>query len=112
MPLGSLSRENKAYSRGLVRWRLRPNANLDFLLGLSLAFLDFKKILLETPALLSLENRVVLDAIVVREEQNLEECVGELQRGDEVQYRHLRRGCQFGRTALKSCLQGDSIQPT
>jgi hypothetical protein len=87
----------------MLRWSLRPVKNLGLLLGLSLAFMELKKAIIDLPELLSLESRVVLEAIVMRERQHLEECVQELRRIDQTQYRHLVGGYKFGRVALEIC---------
>jgi hypothetical protein len=89
----------------MLGWATRPVANLGLLLGLALAFLEVKEGVAEAPGgLLSEEGRVVLRAIVARERLGLEECVRELQRVDEAQYRRLVNGYWFGRGALERYL--------
>ncbi|KAK6081430.1 hypothetical protein SCUP234_04635 [Seiridium cupressi] len=88
----------------MLRWSARPTANLGLLLGLSLAFLQLKQAVRSAQGLLSQESVLVLEAIVGREKGCLDECVAELRRTDEMQYKNLVRGYLFGIKILESIL--------
>lgn len=96
--------ESAKLAHNMLHWGARPSANLGLLLGLALAFLEFKVAVASAPALLSEESRLVLGAIVARERQSLEECAQELRSVDVAQYREMIRGFQIGRSALENCL--------
>ncbi|ROV89516.1 hypothetical protein VSDG_08494 [Cytospora chrysosperma] len=96
--------ESARLARDMLRWAGRPNANLGLLLGLALASLELKDAVARAPGLLGEESRLVLEAIVERERQSLDECARELRSVDGAQYTQLIRGYQFGRAALENCL--------
>ena len=91
-------------AHNMLRWGARPNANLGLLLGLALALLELKDAVGKAPGLLGPESRLLLEAIVARERQSLEECAQELQSVDEAKYRQMIRGYQLGKSVLKKCL--------
>jgi hypothetical protein len=88
----------------ILCWSTQPNANLGWLLGIALAFLELKNAIAKAPGYLIQESCLVLEAIVAREQQSLEECVHELHSEGGEQYKKLIRGYQFGRKALEDCL--------
>ncbi|KAK0512791.1 hypothetical protein JMJ35_004808 [Cladonia borealis] len=96
--------ESAGLAHDMLRWGARPSANLGLLLGLALAFLEFKDAVAKAPGLLGQESQMSLGAIVARERQSLEECAQELQSEDGAQYKQLIRGYQLGRSGLEKCL--------
>ncbi|KAG8413871.1 hypothetical protein J3458_012358 [Metarhizium acridum] len=96
--------ESARLANDLLRWSVRPVANLGLLLGLALAFLEFKKAIARAPELLGRETRLALEAIVAREKTSLEDCAQELRNTDMGQYKNLERGFRIGMTSLQKCL--------
>ncbi|PYH97588.1 hypothetical protein BO71DRAFT_121753 [Aspergillus ellipticus CBS 707.79] len=96
--------ESARLANDMLRWGARPDANLGLLLGLAWAFLELKDAVARAPGLLGPESRQVLEAIVARERQSLEECAQELRGVDGAQYKKLVGGYRFGRSALENCL--------
>ncbi|KAK2612470.1 hypothetical protein QQS21_001574 [Conoideocrella luteorostrata] len=88
----------------MLRWSVRPVANLGLLLGLAMAFLEFKYAIGRAPELLNQESHLALKAIVAREKTCLDECAQELRRTDDGQYRNLMAGLQLGISALRRCM--------
>lgn len=95
--------ESAELTHNMLRWSARPNANLGLLLGLALAFLELKLAVASAPTLLTNESRLILDAIVTRESQSLEECARELRSTDAAHYAQMVRGYQMGKSALEAC---------
>ncbi|KAM3509006.1 hypothetical protein MY11210_006501 [Beauveria gryllotalpidicola] len=77
-------RESFQFANDMLQWSARPSANLGFLLGLALAFVEFKNAVWRAPNLLGPRSRLLLEAIVAREKRCLEECARELQRTDDA----------------------------
>lgn len=100
-----LTSESARLVKEMLRWSTRPNANLGLLLGLSLAFLELKEAVVKDDSLLGEKSRLVLEAIVARERQSLEECLPQLKGSSEAQYQQLIQGYQIGVDALGTCLQ-------
>ena len=91
-------------AQNMLRWGARLIANPGLLLGLALASLELKVAVAKAPGLLGQESQLVLEAIVARERQGLEECAKELRSVDGAQYRQKIRRYQLGRSVLKECL--------
>lgn len=96
--------ESARLANDVLRWSVRPVANLGLLLGLALAFVEFKKAIGRAPGLLGRESRLALEAIVAREKTSLDECARELRNTDVEQYKHLKRGFRLGMRSLQKCL--------
>ncbi|KAM3543840.1 hypothetical protein ARSEF1564_003285 [Beauveria bassiana] len=97
-------RESFQFANDMLQWSARPSANLGFLLGLALAFVEFKHAVGRAPNLLSLKSRLLLEAIVARERRCLEECARELQRTDDALYKDLLRGNHLAISILPNCI--------
>lgn len=98
-------RESSQFATDMLQWSARPSANLGFLLGLALAFVDFKRAVSRAHDLLAPRTRLLLEHIVTREKKSLDECAREIQRTDEARYRDLQRGNYMATWILSSCLQ-------
>ena len=96
--------ESAGLAHDMLCWGARPSENLGLLLGLALAFLELKDAVAKAPGLLGQESQLLLEAIVARERQSLEECAQELQSANGEQYKQLIRGYQLGRSGLEKCL--------
>jgi len=96
------SEESRRLAKDMLYWATRPSANLGFLVGLSSAFLDLKEAVARAPELLSHQSRIVLEAIVARERQGMEECMREIrQTNNEVHCEGISRGVRLGMSELR-----------
>ncbi|EJP66331.1 ABC transporter with duplicated ATPase domains [Beauveria bassiana ARSEF 2860] len=96
--------ESFRIANDMLQWSARPSANLGFLLGLALAFVEFKHAVGGDPKLLGPKSRLLLEAIVTREKRCLEECARELQRTDDALYKDLLRGNYLAISILPNCI--------
>ncbi|KAJ6781992.1 hypothetical protein PWT90_01279 [Aphanocladium album] len=97
--------ESFRFANDMLKWSARPTTNLGFLLGVALAFVEFKDAVWRAPDLLSQRSRRVLQAIAAREKKSLEECARELQTTSTSLYRDLLRANYFTRLILPNCIQ-------
>ncbi len=97
-------RESFQFANDMLQWSARPNANLGFLLGLALAFVEFKYAVSRADDLLTLRSRILLERIVTREKRILDECARQLQRTDDARYRDLLRGKYLAISILPNCI--------
>ncbi|KAJ5909275.1 hypothetical protein N7495_001957 [Penicillium taxi] len=98
------SEDSARLANNMLRWSARPTGNLGLLLGIALAFLEFKYAILRAPDLLDRENCFLLEAIVTREKTSLEECAGDLQNTGDTRYKDLLQGYHLAMTGLSKCL--------
>ena len=96
--------ESFRFANDMLQWSARPSANLGFLLGLALAFVEFKHAVLRAHDLLAPSSRLLLKDIVARENRSLEECSQELQRTDGALYKDLLRGNYLAMSILSNCI--------
>lgn len=92
------------FANDMLRWRARPTANLGLLLGVASALLDLKRAVARAPNLLERRSRFEFEAIIERENHNLEECTMELQGKNETIYRDLVRGKYMAKSMLSRCI--------
>ncbi|KAF4224431.1 hypothetical protein CNMCM6457_009457 [Aspergillus fumigatiaffinis] len=96
--------ESAKLANDMLRWSARPKANLGLLLGLAMAFLEFKHAIRRSPDFLSRESGLLLEAIVAREKTSLEDCARELQNTDDTRYKDLLRGYHLAMSTLPNCI--------
>ncbi|OAR02271.1 hypothetical protein LLEC1_03275 [Akanthomyces lecanii] len=96
--------QSSQFANDMLQWSTRPNANLGFLLGLALAFIEFKQAVLRIPDLLTPRDRFSLKEIVAREKRSLVECARELERTNFALYRDLLRGNFLAISTLSDCV--------
>ncbi|KAJ3497399.1 hypothetical protein NLG97_g1931 [Lecanicillium saksenae] len=99
------SSESFRFANDMLLWSAAPSANLGFLLGIALAFVELKHAISRDPDLLSLRSRLFLQAIVAREKRCLEECARELRSTNIAVYGDLLRGNYLAVSVLPKCIK-------
>ncbi|PVH98975.1 hypothetical protein DM02DRAFT_680612 [Periconia macrospinosa] len=96
--------EAAKFAKNMLCWALRPTDNIGWLLGMALAFISAKRMLVEAPELLAIESRLALESIVVRETLSLRECVSLVKEKSNAEYARFAQGYLFCSVALKRFL--------